>query len=178
MLSFRNIDADQAGDIACLVRWANDTSIRHLFQQFDNEAVSQNRLSLDLPRMQTMLRRSLARGKLVQLIVWQERVVGQISLQIDPECLYQPLLGTAWFGIVIGEVDARGHGLGRRAMLHLERLARDQGARAAQVGVFEFNQPARSLYKSLQYKELTRTKEVTWWKGKRWTDIRMGKRLQ
>ena len=177
MLTFRDIDADNISDINCLVRWSNDLCIRHLFQSFDNQEQSQQRLGVDAPRMQRALRRSLAGGKRVQLIEWHGLVVGETSTEIDPTIVYGPKMATAWLGIVIGEERARGQGIGRRAMMHLEGFAKTLGAKHAQIGVFEFNTRARRLYKGLGYRELTSIPNTTWWKGKRWKDIRMGKPL-
>lgn len=177
MLTFRDIDADETSDVECLVRWTNDLSIRHLFQPFDSEEQSQQRLGLDATRMQGMLRKSLARGKRVQLIEWRGRVVGEISIEMESAILYAPKPATAWLGIVIGEEYARGQGLGRNAMLHLEDLAKSLGAKHAQIGAFEFNTRAHRLYESLEYQELTTIPDITWWKGKRWKAIRMGKPL-
>jgi RimJ/RimL family protein N-acetyltransferase len=177
MLSYRDIDPESESDVACLVRWANDPSIRHLFQVFASEEESRERLGLDLTLMRDLLTKSLARGKHVQLVEWDGRVVGEISCEMDFEGLYEPRPGTAWLGIVIGEEDARGQGMGRKAMLHLENFAKTLGAKRAQIGVFEFNTRARRLYESLGYQPLTSTPDYTWWKGKHWKDLRMGKPL-
>lgn len=177
MLRFRDIDADDPGEVGHLVRWANDTEIRHLSQQFESEQQSQERLSLDTAQLQRMLSRAMRRGKRVQLLEWQGEIVGEITLEMDAPQLFEPAPHTAWFGIIIGEAHARGHGLGFRAMQHLEELAKILGAKHAQIGVFEFNGRAKALYDKLGYKELTTIPDFTWWKGKRWDDIRMGKPL-
>lgn len=177
MLSFRDIEFGKLEDVQHLVRWANDTEIRHLFQQFESEEQSCERLSLDAPQLQRMLARAIKRGKVVQLIEWNQQVVGEVTLEIDPPMLVDPEPNTAWLGLVIGEESARGRGLGRLAMLHIEELAKTLGAKHAQIGVFEFNTRARRLYETLGYKKLKTLPEFTWWKGKRWSDIRMDKPL-
>ncbi len=177
MLSFRNIDADAPGDLECLVRWGNDSSIRHLFQSFASEEQSQERLGLDVPLMQRLLRKALTRGKRVQLVEWESEVVGQVTLEMDPLIVVGAEPGTAWLGIVIGEKKARGQGLGRVAMLHLQDYAKTLGAKRAQIGVFEFNTRALGLYLSLGYIERTRIPNTTWWKGQRWQGIRLDKQL-
>ena len=177
MLTFRDIDPEQASDVAPLVRWANDTEIRHLSQQFESEKQSLERLSLDTPRLQRMLKRAQGKGKRVQLVEWNGEIVGEVTLEMDSPQLMEPQPHTAWFGIIIGEEHARGQGLGFLAMQHLEELAKTLGAKHAQIGVFEFNTRARRLYNKLGYEELATIPDFTWWKGKRWTDIRMGKPL-
>ncbi len=177
MLSFRDIETTQLEDVEHLVRWANDLEIRHLFQQFDSEKQSQERLALDAPQLQRMITRAIKRGKVVQLIEWQAQVVGELTIEMNPRMLIDPRPHTAWLGIVIGAESARGRGLGRLAMEHIEKLAKILGAKHAQIGVFEFNTRARRLYETLGYKEITTLSDFTWWKGKRWSDIRMGKPL-
>jgi ribosomal protein S18 acetylase RimI-like enzyme len=134
VLTYRDIDPERDSDIECLVRWGNDLSIRHLFQAFASEEQSRERLGLDLPRMRSMLKKSLARGKRLLLV----------------------------------ELEG---------LLKLENFAKTLGAKHAQIGVFEFNTRARRLYESLGYQQLTTIPDITWWKGKHWKDIRMGKPL-
>lgn len=171
MLRFRDIDVDDAEDVDALVRWANDSAIRHLFLRFASEEQYRRPLEHDFARER--LRQSLAEGRLLHLIEWHGQIVGEVSL--DLEATQAP--GFAWLGIVIGEESARGRGIGRKAMLHIEAMARARGATRAQIGVFEFNERARKLYRSLGYRELSSTPNITWWKGRQWTDIRMGKPL-
>mgnify|MGYP001545022405 CR=1 FL=1 len=175
MPSYRDIDPASPADIECLHRWGHDDSIRHLFQRFKDEAEYQRSMSLE--DMTAALRKSLAKGKVIRLIEHEGQVVGEVSLEIDCEAIWRPLPGTAWFGIVIGEKEAWGQGIGREAMLYIEDLARERGATQAELGVFEFNDRARTLYESLGYQAITETKDFTWWKGKTWTDIRLAKRL-
>jgi ribosomal protein S18 acetylase RimI-like enzyme len=70
--------------------------------------------------------------------------------------------GSWWIWDVLIEVDQRGRGLGRQAMLLGEDYARAQGAHTIGLNVFAFNASARRLYESLGYEP---------------TSIRMRKRL-
>jgi RimJ/RimL family protein N-acetyltransferase len=47
----------------------------------------------------------------------------------------------------------------------------------AELGVFEFNERAQALYRRLGHREFNRIPNFTFWNGKMWTDIRMGKDL-
>jgi RimJ/RimL family protein N-acetyltransferase len=174
-LRFIELDPDIPEHVECLVRWGNDPEIRHLFQRFKNET-DFNRV-LNRETLEPMIRKSLGRGKHIQLISYQDQIVGEISVEMDMPALHEPKPNTAWLGIVIGEAWARGQGLGRRAMLHLEDFSRSLGAQHAQLGVFEFNEAAQGLYKKLDYQQLNVIPEFTWWKGKLWSDIRLGKSL-
>ncbi len=175
MLHFRDIDPHSPDDIQCLVRWANDDSIRHLAQRFVSKEQSMRRLQPEYASK--MLGKAVRKGKCIQLIECHGVVIGEISLEIDCPCIVNPRPGTAWVGIVLGESVGRGRGIGRKAMLHIESLAADRGAKRVQIGVFEFNTRARRLYESLGYVEISRQAEVTWWQGKMWTDIRLEKPL-
>jgi len=106
-----------------------------------------------------------------------ERLVGEMNYQVDPEQLLRRVPGTAWIGIQIGEPRARGKGIGAQAMHYLEERIRDRGLRRIELGVFEFNKPARTLYRRLGYREFGRIPDFTFWKGKMWEDIRMEKIL-
>lgn len=175
MISFRAIDIETTSDVAHLVRWANDYSIRHLFLRSKDQSWYDK--SLDLDYAHGRMRESLEQGRELHLIELDGEVVGEVSLDIDGPAIHVPMPGTAWLGIVLGEPRARGRGLGREAMTYIEALAKEKGAERAEIGVFEYNLRAQGLYKALGYREIATVPDYTWWKGKRWTDIRMGKTL-
>ena len=175
MLHFRDIDPSSADDVQCLVRWANDDSIRHLAQRFVSKEQSMRRLQPEYAS--EMLGKAVGKGKCIQLIECHGVVVGEVSLEIDCSCIVNPRPNTAWIGIVLGEPVGRGRGIGRKAMLHIESLAAERGAKRVQIGVFEFNTRARRLYESLGYHEVKRMPEFTWWQDKMWTSIRLEKSL-
>ncbi len=158
------------------MRWANDPEIRHLFRPFASKQQAQRPATL--VNTATKLAAALEAGRLWYLIELDGVLVGEVNLVMDPPYLHDRQGKTAWFGVVIGEAQARGQGLGKAAMRHIEEVAREHGALWGQIGVFEFNAPARALYENLGYREIARIPEATWWKGKRWTDIRMQKSLQ
>ena len=114
----------------------------------------------------------------IYLVYLDEKLVGEISFQVDPEQLYLKIPGSAWIGINIGETSARGKGVGVQAMQYLEDEIKAKGLKRIELGVFEFNTNAIKLYKKMGYIEIGRIKEFTYWEGKMWTDIRMEKRLR
>jgi ribosomal protein S18 acetylase RimI-like enzyme len=59
--------------------------------------------------------------------------------------------GAWWIGDILIDVDKRGRGLGRAAMILGEQYARAQGAHTHGLSVFGFNKDARGLYESLGY---------------------------
>lgn len=109
------------------------------------------------------------------LIYLGDQLIGEMDYQIDPKHLYKREPGTAWIGIIIGEGTARGKGIGRRALQHLEEEIRQQGLKRIELGVFEFNTNAFRLYEKAGYQEIGRIPDFTYWDGKLWQDIRMEK---
>jgi len=113
----------------------------------------------------------------VFLIYLEDRLVGEMSFQLDPPYLYKKEVGTAWIGITIGEESARGKGVGVLAMQYLEGQVKNQGLKRIELGVFEFNTPAIKLYKKMGFQEIGFIKNFTCYQGKMWGDIRMEKYL-
>ena len=56
-----------------------------------------------------------------------------------------------------------------------EEEIRKAGCKRIELGVFEFNEPAKKLYQKMGYAEIGRIPNFTFWQGKMWTDIRMEK---
>ena len=174
-IAFRPIDLGHDEDVRAIVAWTNDRAIRHLHVWCPDEAEYER---VDTPASaRARLERALARGKRIDMIVADGAVVGDVSFDTDPKPFYRKSPGSAWLGLVIGDATARGRGIGKVAMHHIESAARDAGCSRAEIGVFEFNKIARRLYTGLGYVEIARIPEFTWWNGKMWPDIRLEKRL-
>ena len=174
-LEFRDIDVESEEHVSALVRWGNDPDIRHLFLR-QSSAVEAARL-IDAPTLRRSFAAQRARGKIVQMLYWQGELVGEVSLDLAFQDLYQPKPNTAWIGVVIGEASARGRGLGKRAMEHIHRIARQNRACHSQIGVFSYNERALHMYRSLGYEELATLSNYTYWQGTMWDAIRLEKRL-
>ncbi|HYF62700.1 MAG TPA: GNAT family protein, partial [Herpetosiphonaceae bacterium] len=111
------------------------------------------------------------------LIYEGERLLGEMDFQVDPRHLLKKEPGTAWIGIKIGEADGRGRGIGFQALQYLEAQIAAQGLPRVELGVFEFNLAAQSLYERMGYQEIGRIDDFTYWDGLMWQDIRMEKYL-
>jgi RimJ/RimL family protein N-acetyltransferase len=111
------------------------------------------------------------------LIHLDDQLVGEVNFQVDPAHLFTKEACSAWAGIVLGEASARGKGIGRLAMAHLEAEIANSGIKRIELGVFEFNAAAIALYQKLGYLEIGRIKDFTFWQGRMWSDIRMEKRF-
>ena len=114
----------------------------------------------------------------IYLMYRHGQLVGEMNFQVDPEHLHKQVPGTAWIGIIIGEPEARGIGLGYQAMRYLEGRIEAEGLKRIELGVFEFNEAALTLYRKLGYREFARIEDFTYWQGRLWQDIRMEKYLK
>lgn len=112
------------------------------------------------------------------LIYLDDQLIGEMNYMVDPEHLYKKESGTAWIGITIGEPVGRGKGIGYQAIQFLEEEIKKDGLNRVELGVFEFNTQARNLYEKLDYKEIGRIENFTYWADKMWFDIRMEKYLE
>ncbi len=157
---------------ATLSEWENDPALIPFIRPNPTQKDLDKREILTVESLQQRLKYNQ-----VFLIYHDEKLVGEISFQLDPPHLYKKELGTAWIGITIGEESARGKGLGVLAMEYLEGQIKDQGLKRIELGVFEFNAPAIGLYKKMGYQEIGRIHNFTCYQGKMWGDIRMEKYL-
>ena len=95
------------------------------------------------------------------------RPVGQAYL-----CDIQPR--TAEFGIVIGERDAQGRGIGTEATrLVLDYAFTVLGLHNVMLKVVEYNFAGRRAYEKAGFKEMGRRRQVKWMNGKLWDFVYM-----
>jgi RimJ/RimL family protein N-acetyltransferase len=170
-IEFCRCTEPSASQLATLARWENDGAIRHLHVYSpDRESYERLASEADLLRKH----RSEARYWLVHA---DGEPVGEVSCHLDPPHLHEPVEGTAWLGVVIGESSCWGKGIGRAAMQFVEERARSAGARRIEIGVFAYNERAVRLYERLGYRRFATIPDFTYWRGHMWADIRMEKRL-
>jgi RimJ/RimL family protein N-acetyltransferase len=153
-------------------RWENDPALIPLSRP--------NRTQEDLDKRQAVTPEDMIQRlnhQHIYLIYLEAQLIGEMSYQVDPQHLFKKEPGTAWIGITIGEADGRGKGIGYQSLLYLEQQIIAHGLRRIELGVFEFNTPALSLYRKLGYREIGRIKDFTYWRDQMWQDIRMEKHL-
>jgi RimJ/RimL family protein N-acetyltransferase len=174
-IAFRPIDPRDDEDVAAMTRWSN-ASDRHLHTFYPDEASYRERVTET--RTREYLQDARKRGKRIHMILVDGAVVGHVDFEVDSIDSLQVLSpGSAWLSILVGETAARGRGVGKAALRHIEAAARAEGCVRAEVGVFEFNEVARRLYESAGYVEFARNEDFTWWHGVMWADLRLEKRL-
>ena len=155
-----------------LETWSNDPALVHLIRPNKNQAELEEFFSVTVDSLKKQLEQYP-----IYLIYLEGELVGEMNYQINPGHLYIKKPGSAWIGIVIGDLSARGKGIGPQAMAYIEKQILDQDLARIELGVFEFNTPALSLYQKLGYQEIGRIDNFTYWQGRMWQDIRLEKYL-
>ena len=164
---------DPVSEVAkTLNKWANDPALIPLTRPNRNKEELEAQTTVTVASLTKRLEHMPT-----YLIYADGRLVGEMNYQIDPGHLMRRAAGTAWIGIVVGEISARGKGVGTQAMRYLEEQIQAQGLTRIELGVFEFNVNAIKLYKNLGYREIGRINDFTYWQGRMWQDIRMEKSL-
>ena len=160
--------------------------IAEVFTRWENDPVlipfsRPNPTREDLEKRAVVTLETLAQRLTVQsiyLIYLNQQLIGEMNYRVDPPYLFRQEAGTAWIGITIGEAQGRGKGIGYQALQFLEQEIRLHGCVRIELGVFAFNKPAIALYKKLNYQEIGRIADFTYWDGRLWQDIRMEKMLK
>ena len=166
--------SDVTPEIAELLNlWENAPDVAPFIRPFSGEEDLQKKKEVTVESLKRRLE-----SHEEYLIYIEDRLIGQLSMQIDPGHLAKKVKGTAWIGIYIGEKDNRGKGAGSYALTYVEQILRTRGVRRIELGVFEFNKEAYRLYERLGYTEFIRLDELAWWNGSMWRDIRMEKYLE
>lgn len=153
-------------------RWENDPALIPFSRPNQTQADLERRVVITVDELRQRLQRQH-----IYLISLDGQLIGEMSYQVDPAHLFKREPGSAWIGITIGEASGRGKGIGHQAMLYLEQQIELQGLARIELGVFEFNRPAYSLYQRLGYTEIGRVENFTYWQDRLWQDIRMEKYL-
>jgi diamine N-acetyltransferase len=115
---------------------------------------------------------SAATGNVIYFTVYERatgRPIGNVDLRdID----YHH--GTAEFGILIGESDARGKGYGTEAIrLTLDYAFTALGLNNVMLRVYEYNLAGQRAYQKAGFREIGRQREARWFAGRRWDVIFM-----
>jgi RimJ/RimL family protein N-acetyltransferase len=175
-ISYRPIDFGSDFDCGLIAKWSNDPAIRHFIGLHQNEVDLTKRETIESIQLQ-----HACRGPFKHLadlmILLDEKTVGTLNIVIDPLHRISPEKNISWYGIVIGESEARGRGIGKHAIQHAEKLSLENGSTKAEVGTFEFNSAGLALFKSLGYEMIKKLPGFTYWNGKMWADVRMVKKL-
>lgn len=155
---------------SAFTKWENDPALVYLARPNNSQADIDRKTIVTPEELYQRLKHNQ-----LYLIYMDDLLVGEMSFSVDPSHLFKKESPTAWIGITIGEETGRGKGIGAFAMLFLEEQIKAQAIPRIELGVFEFNAPARRLYEKLGYQDIGRISDFTFWQDKMWNDIRMEK---
>lgn len=170
--SFSLLDEDDIESFNIITKWNNDSEIAYLITPNLHEEILK-------PVSRLMLQVSYERNKSkrIYMIKCGEKIIGSVSIDMNPFQLVSKTESSGWLGIVIGEKDYIGKGAGEAAMKFVENIARELGATRMELGVFAFNKNAISFYEKQGYKRFCTIKNFTFYRGKWYDDYRMEKKL-
>ncbi|SIS49620.1 GNAT family N-acetyltransferase [Salimicrobium flavidum] len=171
-VSFEKLTEPSQATVDLINRWESDPAIIPLIRPNKNQEELDSRITVT----QTGLKKQLE-YKQIYLIFLDNQLVGIMDYMVNPDHLFHQIDNTAWLGILIGEREARGKGIGYQAINYIEEEVRRKGLKRIEIGVFEFNEQALKLYRSMGYKEIARIDNFTFWKQRMWADIRLEKYL-
>lgn len=155
-------------------KWEHDSAIHHL------HVILGEGKTLKVVEPETLRTAWQSNAPAVEryFIEIEARPVGTASIHTDPPWMLGTEKPTGWLGICIGEEDARGKGIGRRVMELLHDRCKEMECVRIELGVFEFNDRAQHLYRSMGYRQIGTVPHFTWYDGRWWSDIRLELALQ
>ncbi|MGB3368322.1 MAG: GNAT family N-acetyltransferase [Acidaminobacteraceae bacterium] len=155
-----------------LTRWDNDPEIKHLIRPRMSEK------ELDILTVEVEMESAKANAtKHIYLLYDVYKLIGSYSIDTDFEHRINKKDVTAWIGLVIGDKDYRGKGLGKIMMQDIEKECVKLGCDFIELGVFDFNKHAASLYHKMGYEIIGVIPDFVYHDGKWCDDIRMLKKL-
>ena len=172
MITFQKIFSDDAEAFTWIARWDNDPNTSALSRpNFTDEPLPK----VTVHTLQQQAEKSQDKKKLY-LIKENGCPIGYVSIEAD----FFMLLShpqAAWISICIGEIAARGKGIGKIALDFIESEAVMQGFRSIELGVFAYNLPVQALYRRCGYQQFAEVPEFVWYQGRRHADLRFYKQL-
>jgi diamine N-acetyltransferase len=175
-ITYRSIYFNSDEDCGLLSRWNNDPEIKHLFNRFpDSECAAD---PFTPAHFRKIGRNPPLKGSSKYFMIEVDAIpIGQATLEFNTQKLLCKTGHTAWIAISIGDKSLHRSGIGKHTVMHLERLAAEEGALRIEVGIFEYNETAKQFFTSLGYDEFMHMPNRTWWDGRFWSEIRFLKFL-
>lgn len=173
-ISIRRFDDYSRRDIFdVLASWDNDPMIKPLILPGIHDDNFDDRVTGD--ELMYLAREN--KNRYTYLVFDEEILIGAYTIDIDFRERLTQEADTAWIGIVIGNKDYWGRGLGRYIMFDLEERCRQLGCKRIELGVFDYNLRALRLYESLGYTVIGVVENFVFYEGDWRKDIRMVKTL-
>ncbi len=171
-IHFKRLLTPTPSIVKAINRWENDATLIPLVRPNQDQSGLDRRTEISQRDLINRLQ-----NHHIYLIYLDDQLIGEMNFMVDPPHLYKNEPGTAWIGITIGENEGRGKGIGYQAISFLEEQIKNEGLKRIELGVFEFNKKAISLYKKMGYAEIGYIRDFTFWQGRMWADFRMEKYL-
>jgi RimJ/RimL family protein N-acetyltransferase len=170
-ITFRPTNYASELDCEAIARWQNDPELQRLWVPNRGEKTEIPRVTAD-----QVARRAEQVGPFVpaadELAILNDRIVGQLTVIINPPHRKSTAATVAWPSLIIGEPSLRGSGIVRRFGDRIMAVAKSLRASEIEAGVFEFNEPIRRLLSKAQFEEFARVENMTVRDGRNWADVR------
>ena len=171
-IEIRDIINPIDSELEAMLLWQNDPHIRYLFRYFNDSEEYHRLVTIENFKLEMNDKKYLRSGLYVN-----DKIVGEFNFTFNHPAILKKNPKTAWIGIVIGDSNLHGQGLGNLAIEYLENKIKNSGGDRIELGVFEFNQSAIRFYEKLGYTRFKVIPDFTWWDGKFWSDYRYEKQL-
>lgn len=154
-----------------ITSWYNDSQIKYfLTPNFKETDLKEN--TIDEVKLWLLNNRS---EKERYLVFDNQILIGEFSIDFNFFNLFIKGEKSAWISLCIGNKEYWHKGIGKIIISELEKIVKDKGVNRIELGVFEFNSKAKVLYEKMGYKQIGINKNLTYFNGKWYDDIRMEK---
>jgi len=172
-LIFRPTDYGSDNDCEAISRWRNNPSLQRLWVPFQKDKEIESVPLVSVSQIRSEASMASAWTPIIdELAILGGRIVGQITIIVDPPHRKSSGDRIAWPSLIIGEDLLHGRGIVRRFGERIINSSKEIGASHLEAGVFEFNQPIRRLLEKASFKEIARVENITWRDGRSWADVR------
>lgn len=153
-------------------KWSNDPEIR----PFATPRFSEEEYR-DVSVVEIMASLMEHPSKNAYVVLDDDKPIGEISIDMDFGQRLHKEDQTAWISLLIGDKEYWGKGISKMMMQFIEQECRSLGAKAIELGVFEYNKKAQSLYLNSGYVKIGEIESFVYNFGKWHSDIRLLKKI-
>lgn len=172
-ISLREITKNDIDDFKLIQDWDNNDNIKYLIRPNFNEKEIE-----DITYEEILDSFNSSEDKHIYMIMADNKEIGYIGIDTNFKMLLKKDNNTAWIGICVGEESYRGKSIGTQVMDLLEAKVKDLDKDRIELGVFEYNSIARSVYMKNGYVVIGEIKDFVYYDGKWYSDIRMEKYIK
>ena len=171
-IRIQRINLEDVAVFEYLAKWSNDPEIRPFATPRFSEAEYRDIFAVEI--MASLMDHP---SKNAYVVLDGEKPIGELSIDMNFDQRIYKENQTAWISLLIGDKEYRGKGISKMMMQFIDLECRNLGAKAIELGVFEYNKKAQSLYLNSGYEIIGEIKSFVYNFGKWHSDIRMLKKL-